>query len=191
MSVTELNKDNFEKEVMEANVPVLIDFWASWCGPCRMMSPVIDKIAEEMGDKLKVCKVNVDESKIFNFPSGLFAFEECRQFALLSPLGDGVYPMWLQSTENITPCFIVFDPAIIDGAYKITLNSSEKKLLKIDDSSNVRCLSIAVVPEDYKKTTVNMKCPIVINSDENLAAQVILPEKYEIRLPIYVDKGAK
>ena len=107
-------------------------------------------------------KVNVDESKIFNFPSGLFAFEECRQFALLSPLGDGVYPMWLQSTENVTPCFIVFDPAIIDGAYKITLNSSEKKLLKIDDSSNVRCLSIAVVPEDYKKTTVNMKCPIVI-----------------------------
>lgn len=62
MSVTELNKDNFEKEVMESNVPVLIDFWASWCGPCRMMSPVIDKIAEEMGDKLKVCKVNVDEN---------------------------------------------------------------------------------------------------------------------------------
>ena len=57
-----LNKDNFEKEVMEANVPVLIDFWASWCGPCRMMSPVIDKIAEEMGDKVKVCKVNVDEN---------------------------------------------------------------------------------------------------------------------------------
>lgn len=62
MSVTELNKDNFEKEVMEANVPVLIDFWASWCGPCRMMSPLIDQIAEEMGDKLKVCKVNVDEN---------------------------------------------------------------------------------------------------------------------------------
>ena len=62
MRVTELNKDNFEKEVMEANVPVLIDFWASWCGPCRMMSSVIEKIAEEMGDKLKVCKVNVDEN---------------------------------------------------------------------------------------------------------------------------------
>lgn len=62
MSVIELNKDNFEKEVMKAEVPVLIDFWANWCGPCRMMSPVIDKIAEEMGDKVKVCKVNVDEN---------------------------------------------------------------------------------------------------------------------------------
>lgn len=62
MSVIELNKDNFEKEVMEAEVPVLIDFGANWCGPCRMMSPVIDKIAEEMGDKVKVCKVNVDEN---------------------------------------------------------------------------------------------------------------------------------
>lgn len=62
MSVIELNKDNFEKEVMEAEVPVLIDFWANWCGPCRMMSPVIDKIAEEIGDKVKVCKVNVDEN---------------------------------------------------------------------------------------------------------------------------------
>ena len=62
MSVSELNIDNFEKEVMEAEVPVLIDFWANWCGPCRMMSPIIDKIAEEMGDKVKVCKVNVDEN---------------------------------------------------------------------------------------------------------------------------------
>ena len=62
MLVIELNKENFEKEVNNSQMPVLIDFWASWCGPCRMMSPVIDKIAEEMGDKLKVCKVNVDEN---------------------------------------------------------------------------------------------------------------------------------
>ncbi len=134
-------------------------------------------------------KIEVDEKNIFTFPSGLFAFEDCRHFALISPLGEDVYPMWLQCTDSVTPCFIVFDPAKIDGNYTITLNSSERKLLKIEDDTQVRCLSIAVVPEDYKKTTVNMKCPIVINTNERLAAQVILPEKYDIRLPIYVEGG--
>ena len=134
-------------------------------------------------------KIEVDENSIFTFPSGVFAFEECRQFALISPLGEDIYPMWLQCIDSIAPCFIVFDPQTIDENYQITLNSSERKLLKLTDDSRVRCLSIAVVPEDYKNTTVNMKCPIVINADERLAAQVILPEKYEIRQPIYLKEG--
>ncbi len=134
-------------------------------------------------------KVSVESENIFTFPSGIFGFEEYKEFALLSPLGEGVYPMWLQSTESVTPCFIVFDPQLIDGGYEVSLNSSEKKLLKIDDNSKVRCLSLAVVPEDYKKTTVNMKSPIVINEDERIAAQVILPQNYDIRLPIYVERG--
>jgi thioredoxin 1 len=54
-------KENFESEVMNSDRPVLIDFWAPWCGPCRMLSPTISEIAEEYGDKVKVCKVNVDE----------------------------------------------------------------------------------------------------------------------------------
>jgi thioredoxin 1 len=61
MSIVELTKENFEQEVLGADVPVLIDFWAGWCGPCMMQSPIVDEIAEEMEGKVKVCKVNVDE----------------------------------------------------------------------------------------------------------------------------------
>lgn len=58
--VKELTKATFEQEVMNSSTPVLVDFWASWCGPCRMVSPIIDSLAEEYDGKLKVCKVNVD-----------------------------------------------------------------------------------------------------------------------------------
>jgi len=57
----ELSKENFEKEVMDGNVPVLIDFYADWCGPCKMIAPVIEEIDIEYDDKVKVCKVNIDD----------------------------------------------------------------------------------------------------------------------------------
>ena len=60
MSVLNITKENFESEVLKSETPVLVDFWASWCGPCKMVSPIVDEIAEEVSDK-KVCKVNVDE----------------------------------------------------------------------------------------------------------------------------------
>ena len=61
MAEITLTKENFEKEVMNSDQPVLIDFWAVWCGPCRMLSPVISEIADEYRGKVKVGKVNVDE----------------------------------------------------------------------------------------------------------------------------------
>lgn len=60
MAVLNITAENFEKEVLQANQTVLVDFWAGWCGPCKMVAPVIDQIAEEHKD-IKVCKVNVDE----------------------------------------------------------------------------------------------------------------------------------
>lgn len=57
-----ITSDNFEEEVVKSDKPVLVDFWAPWCGPCKMLSPVVDQIAEETDD-IKVCKVNVDDNE--------------------------------------------------------------------------------------------------------------------------------
>ena len=63
MKVLQLNSQNFEEEVLQAEQPVLVDFYADWCGPCKMMAPVVEKIAEEIGDKAKICKLNVDDAQ--------------------------------------------------------------------------------------------------------------------------------
>ncbi len=61
MSVINITKKNFESEVLQSKVPVLLDFWASWCGPCKAVAPVIDEIGKEMSSSAKICKINVDE----------------------------------------------------------------------------------------------------------------------------------
>ena len=63
MEVIKLDNENFKSEVIESNKVVLVDFYADWCGPCKMMSPIIDEIANEIGDKVKVCKLNVDDAQ--------------------------------------------------------------------------------------------------------------------------------
>jgi thioredoxin 1 len=58
----EINETNFETEVLKSTQPVLVDFWAQWCGPCKMLGPVLEEIASEQGDRVKVAKVNIDNN---------------------------------------------------------------------------------------------------------------------------------
>ena len=133
-------------------------------------------------------EIQIDESTVLSFPTGIIGFEETKRYTLLSPLGEDKFPMWLQSIEAEEPCFVVYDPMEIYPDYKFEITDEEQNMLKIDENTPYRCLTVAIVPDDYRKTTINLRCPIVINIKENIAAQVILSEHFEFKAPVYSEE---
>lgn len=132
---------------------------------------------------------NITEDKILTFPQGLYAFEEEHRFVMLSPLGEDVYPAWLQSVDNENLCFIVFDPEQIVTDYSVTAEPESIEIIKPNEETKPHYLVLAVVPEEYKSTTVNLKSPIMINVEKMLGVQVIAAESYPIKFPIFKKEG--
>lgn len=133
-------------------------------------------------------ELEIDESTIYELPGGILGFEEFKRYALISPLGEDTFPMWFQSVDAPQPCFVVYDPMQIYPDYTFEINDDEQALLKIDENVPYRVLTVAIVPDDYKQTTINLRCPLVINLRDNLAAQIIL-EDYDFKYPVYFNEA--
>ena len=70
-NIIETDDSNFESEVLKADIPVLVDFWAPWCGPCKAIAPILEQISDEQGDKIKIVKVNVDDNQKYAVDFGI------------------------------------------------------------------------------------------------------------------------
>lgn len=132
---------------------------------------------------------SISDDKIINFPNGLFAFEDEHRFVMLSPLGENTFPAWLQSVDNENLCFIVYDPEQLTDKYIVTADAESLSAVGSETADKLRYLVLAVVPEEYKNTTVNLKSPIIVNVDKMLAAQTIAAESYPIKFPIFAKEG--
>ncbi len=86
MSYVEITADNFESEVLKSDVPVLLDFWAVWCGPCKMVEPIVEQLATEYAGKAKVGKVNVDEQQALSQQFGVMSIPTLMVFKAGQPV---------------------------------------------------------------------------------------------------------
>ncbi len=129
----------------------------------------------------------ISKDDIIYFPNGLYAFEDSKRFVLLSPLGEEASPMWLQSVDAVEPCFIVFKPLDFIVDYKPEPIADDINIINLEDKDEIEYLSLAVIPQDYKKTTLNIKSPVIVNKNKRIAVQTILTEDFDMRFPLYQD----
>lgn len=138
--------------------------------------------------------VTVEREQLLSFPEGLFGFQQEQSFALLSPLGDEVSPMWLQSAADSTPCFIIYNLEHLvgfDGSKMPTLDNRTKRILELSDEDEPVWLGIVRVKDELKSSTINLKSPIVLNPSKRIGVQVILDGDFDMRHPLYPAEGGQ
>lgn len=133
-------------------------------------------------------EVDINENTIITVPNGIIGFEDTKRYTLLSPLGEGVFPMWFQAVDTTEPCFVVYDPWHIYPDYKFEIDDEMQSTLGAEDGDDLQLLAVAIVPDDYKKTTINLRCPIIINTKNNIAGQMLLDD-YEFKYPVYSEEA--
>jgi len=101
-----INDLNFQKEVLESDIPVLVDFWARWCKPCLMVAPLLEEIAREYEGKLKVCKLNVDESPNKASEYGIMSIPALVIFKDAKPLGQIIGAVSKKEIEKLIKRYI-------------------------------------------------------------------------------------
>lgn len=131
---------------------------------------------------------DIASEDIYTFKKGLFAFEDSKKFTFISPINECGAPIWLQSCEAQTPCFIVFKSDDIITDYKCKPLKEDLETIEYEDGDEILYYNIAVIPDDYRKTTVNLKSPVIINVTKKLGVQAILPQNYEIRYSVYKEE---
>ncbi|MDL2327153.1 flagellar assembly protein FliW [Ruminococcaceae bacterium OttesenSCG-928-A11] len=134
--------------------------------------------------------MELDESEVLQFSVPIFGFDALQRFVVLSDDEAGPGLLWLQSVDDPATCFILLDPEAIGLEYDPQVPAEASRQLKCEEGDALVVRVIAVVPEDFKDTTVNLKSPVVINTAKRLAAQVILEADYPIRMRLFDEEGA-
>lgn len=132
--------------------------------------------------------MEIDTEQVVHFKQTLYGFEEQRDFVVLSDSNIGDCFLWLQSITSKEVCFILVDPAALPERYDPLLPGEMATLLEIDDPLDVIVRLVAVIPEKFTESTVNLKSPIIINTVRRCAAQVMLEEDYPVRAPLVATK---
>ncbi|MEG0752615.1 MAG: flagellar assembly protein FliW [Angelakisella sp.] len=128
--------------------------------------------------------VEIDPQEIVHFVQPIYGFEKLTDYVLLSDSTVGDCFLWLQSVTEKEVCFILLDPAVLSYDYAPAFSSDMLKLLGNLRAEDAVVRLVTVIHEDFTASTVNLKCPIVINTTEHCAAQIMLEEDYPIRAPM-------